>query len=1005
MIKRTFKKSKIATSLSIVLTATALPTMAAETAAVDEVEVIQVTGMRSTIKESTRLKRDASGVVDAISAEDIGKFPDSNLAESLQRITGVSIDRSNGEGSKITVRGFGPDFNMVTLNGRAMPAASLPAGGGVPNSRAFDFADLASESVRSVEVYKTGRADVASGGIGATVDIKTAKPFDASGSGFVSSVGVKALHDTTVRVGDDITPELSGFFNFINEDETFGVTLSASLQERHSSSTRAYVNQWRVNPFEGDYPQSPNQLDPNLPDYNGPALNVTNAPAAGELFAIPSDLRYAVSDHERERTNAQLTFQYAPTDSLIATLDYTYAKQDIFQARAEQSIWMDDRYFSDITFDTDNPNVRSPILVSQERRDLLPRDLGLAIQEQNQVNENKSIGLNLAYEVNDSLSLELDVHDSTAEGRPDAPYGVWTNLGLGANVNRGQGVDFSGDFPVMLVDFDDESRGNLNPNGVLDAGDIGTSILDMNYARQQTDITQIRLNGTYELEDGSIDFGIESRAMENTSQQALTRKTMGNWGVENPGELPAEYLTPVDFKGLFDDYDTSGIFNQGITASVGQIGPIAADIYDFDFLANDPLSTDRTIEEEVVAAYAQYSHTGEIGDRTYNVLIGARYEDTTVKSSSAVKVPEIIWEGNNDFNVSVPAGAQSEIVSFEESYSHFLPNFDFDIEVVENVIARFSYSQTIARANYNNLASSSSVSGQSSPTLLSASARATSGNPALKPLESSNIDLSVEYYFDDASYVSIGYFDKSVKNFIGNKQVVENVLGIRDATAGPRAEAALAELNRLGIPVSDTNLFNMVAAMENNIDFDSLTDEEFEQQYDIHANADDPLTQFTNAKPDNSRKANIDGFEFALQHFFGDSGFGFQANYTLVNGDVEFDLSADPTVTQFALVGLSDTANLVALYEKDGLQARIAYNWRDDFLDTTTQYNNEPGFTEAVSQIDFNVSYDVNEDLSIFFEGINITEENQRRHGRSDRQLWNLDQLGARYAIGARYAF
>ncbi len=138
MIQSKFIKTKVATSLSLILGATALPAISAEEVALEEsLEVITVTGMRSSIKESTRLKRDASGVVDAISAEDIGKFPDTNLAESLQRITGVSIDRDNGEGSKVTVRGFGPDYNMVTLNGRTMPASSLPAGGGVSNSRAF----------------------------------------------------------------------------------------------------------------------------------------------------------------------------------------------------------------------------------------------------------------------------------------------------------------------------------------------------------------------------------------------------------------------------------------------------------------------------------------------------------------------------------------------------------------------------------------------------------------------------------------------------------------------------------------------------------------------------------------------------------------------------------------------------------------------------------------------------------------------------------------------------
>jgi TonB-dependent receptor len=196
--------------------------MAQETT--DDMEVIQVSGIRGSVQESMGIKRDSAGVVDAISAEDIGKFPDTNLAESLQRITGISISRNNGEGSQVTARGFGPDFNMVTLNGRTMPGSALPGGGGTPNSRAFEFSDLASESIRAVEVYKTGRASIATGGIGASINIKTARPFNAADSGLTASVGAKALHDTTVRVGDDVTPEVSGFINYLNDDRTFGVT-------------------------------------------------------------------------------------------------------------------------------------------------------------------------------------------------------------------------------------------------------------------------------------------------------------------------------------------------------------------------------------------------------------------------------------------------------------------------------------------------------------------------------------------------------------------------------------------------------------------------------------------------------------------------------------------------------------------------------------------------------------------------------------------------------------
>ena len=120
-------------------------------------EEVIVVGIRSSLKAAADMKRDAIGVVDAITAEDMGKFPDSNLAESLQRITGVSIDRVNGEGSKVTVRGFGPDFNQITLNGRLMPAANLEDST-ASASRSFDFAQLSSDAVSAVEVYKSGKA-------------------------------------------------------------------------------------------------------------------------------------------------------------------------------------------------------------------------------------------------------------------------------------------------------------------------------------------------------------------------------------------------------------------------------------------------------------------------------------------------------------------------------------------------------------------------------------------------------------------------------------------------------------------------------------------------------------------------------------------------------------------------------------------------------------------------------------------------------------------------------
>src|SRR5690554_944339 len=168
-----FKKKLIVTAVA----SYALMGMSSVALAQDKIEEIVVTGIKGSLQRAMDIKRDAQGVVDAISAEDIGKFPDTNLAESLQRITGVSIDRVNGEGSTVTVRGFGGDNNLVTLNGRQMPASNATIVGAdqsgdfaQPLSRSFDFGVLASEGVSRLEVYKTGRASNPSGGLGATVN-------------------------------------------------------------------------------------------------------------------------------------------------------------------------------------------------------------------------------------------------------------------------------------------------------------------------------------------------------------------------------------------------------------------------------------------------------------------------------------------------------------------------------------------------------------------------------------------------------------------------------------------------------------------------------------------------------------------------------------------------------------------------------------------------------------------------------------------------------------------
>lgn len=1014
--QHTFRQSIVNKAVSVILGTVVILPATAQTE--DPVEVIEVTGLRSSLAEAASIKRNSVGVVDAISAEDIGKFPDTNLAESLQRITGVSISRTNGEGNEITVRGFGGGNNMITLNGRMMPAAQTYGGGSGADgttrggsTRAFDFANLASEGIRGVEVYKTSKANIATGGIGATVNIKTARPLDAPG--FRSTIGAKAVHDTTNRAGDDVTPELSGLISWTDDDAKFGVSLTGSVQERHSGYVGATVNDWNIGTWG----------DPNDPDtlFNNSGDIYENAPEVGQLYARPNDLRYAFSDTERTRTNAQLTLQYAASDNLVATLDYLYAENDIQEHRGEIGNWVQNgSNVTAVVFD-DGP-IATPIYIAESYPGTV--DEGYEQQWREQTNTLNSVGINLEYFASDNLLLSLDAHNSKMESLPTGPSDNAASgeiaVGIGSPTVTSREWWFDTELPTYRNVYDDSARGN--GNGVVDAGDVGSSILRFRHASQETEISQLKLDGKWMFDSGEFDFGVETRAMEMIARQtAGDNMTLGNWGIANPGEFSEGLLQPLDVAGLFDDFDTGQSQGMGFVADPVALAREGLALYPSDanyFGVSNIFSTNDVVKEDTMAAYFQVALSGELGNMPVNFLAGVRYEKTDVTSTSLVTPPSyLIWENNNDFSLYTDPDTDTIPLSVDADYDHVLPSFDFDVMLTDEVKARFSYSKTIARAGYGDLRVSPSGFGTSGSTLNGTRPTASSSNPALLPLESDNFDVSAEWYFEENSYASIGFFEKRVANFIGTGQEDRTFFDILDQTSGPRALAAAEALRDRGYAVDDTSLFAMMVLLEhpeafpNGADDYTGSSEQLLQLgetpgWDIVPEEGDPEMVFRTSLPQNNREAKLYGAELAVQHFFGESGFGFQANYTLVRGDIGFDNNGSPDVSQFALAGLSDTANFVFIYDKDGLTARVAYNWRDEYLNRINyRGSNNPTYVESYAQIDANVSYAINEQLTVFVEGINITGENRREHGRTENQLWYLEDLGARYQLGARYNF
>ncbi len=960
------------------------PAPAAAASAPAATQTIVITGsIRSALESSLDLKRNAQGVVDGISAEDIGKFPDTNLAESLQRISGVSIDRSIGEGSRVTVRGVGPEFNAVLLNGRQMPASSI-ADTGASNSRAFDFGNLASEAIAGIEVYKTSRASSPTGGIGATINIKTARPLDRPGQH--GSLGIKGVVDSSndrlpeSMKGDRTTPELSGIYSNTFADGKFGVAVSASYQERDLGYNQAAVGGgWIVSRGDAGALGNANNARPE---------DITNRPDPTDLYSLPQNLIYSVNGVQRQRTNGQLTLQYAPMKNLTATLDYTYSELKLQNRRNELSAWFN--FGPSSSAWTDGP-IASPQFYSETlgpgtsplRRGLA--DLAMAGSDYATRNENKSTGLNLAWKVSNSLRLEFDAHSSSAESGADSPYGSNNSLGT-ASFNRATtAVDFTDDFPVLSI-----YNSDINPELMKATG----SSFRNSYMLSEVD--QVQTKGEFKLEDGSkLDFGLSLNKVKNRSAFANVQQDDWGGGQSDAGDFPDNIWKAEQIRPYFEQISGSGnpaLYNQFFVWDFKTVRDLAAAARGDQalFLPTNEFSTDRRVEEESQSAFLQYVRDFEVMAMPLRAAVGVRYEKTKVISSALVPVATgIKWTAPNEYPL-VFAGSPG-FTTLTGDYQHFLPSIDIDVDVTDNMKFRASYGESIGRPGWGDI-----QGGQT----LTALARVDGGtgqqgNPALKPLKSKNFDLSFEWYYAKGSYAAVGYFRKAIDNYIGVTQF--------DATPF-----------NLNTPVRGALWNEAVAASCPDEDPVCIRDyifANYDGQFGVNAAAQeilgqpgDPVANFRITAPSNQRSASLYGLEFNVQHMLGNSGFGVSANYTIVNSGLKYDNNS--IGEQFALEGLSDSANLVVFYENAKWQVRAAYNWRDKFLSGRFDGKGpNPVYTEAYGQLDINASYKWTENLSIHAEVINANDGIQRLHGRAQEQALYVTQTGPRYMFGANYKF
>jgi TonB-dependent receptor len=725
------------------------PTVPEGPASSGEIQEVVVTGLRNSLISAETIKRDSLGIVDAIAPQDIGKLPDANLAESLQRITGVSIDRTNGEGAFVTVRGFGPEFNTVLVNGRQLATPTDPS---QASGRAFSFDTLASELVSGVEVYKTSTARLQSGGVGSTINIKTAQPFDYDGFKFAGSTDAN-YEENSRKAAPDASFLLSDRF----DDGRFGVLVSGSYQLRKDRINQAITDGWIVN---GGTPTS--QIN------GGAGVQITPTNPQGNLF-VPQDFDTRALFENRQRIGGTLVLQYQASDDVKITADTLFSRfSDTTDARS-YGHWFTPSNLTDVTTDGNGTAIDMTQSVGQAT--------DFHDEKYDKQTYTGDAGLNLDWKVSDRISLNLDGSYSRAREYPNG--GTESELALLGIPN--QTISYRSDGSILPY-----TTGFIDPTSGPNAGVVGGTsqlyehvMLYRGYGVTDS-IGQFRADLDIKGDDpkqGLIDFrvgGYYSHDSKDTalySNDGLSGNTTSGYNIPSPTSVPI---------GVFNDGGIlSGLSGanrlptQWLTfngpALFNAITQQQANTPGFTGFA-PPKVSDSLVTEQVFGGYLEATFGGSLLDRPFTGVLGVRVEDTEETVNGLATAVTQLTRLLNDATQYGIQSSGTTTVSSSSSYTDVLPTMSVRWQLKDNLITRFAASQTMTRPTLEDLSPVFTL-----VTLRPGDFAASSGNAQLKPFRSNNLDLSIEYYPSDSDYLSLGGFYKNVSNFIVLNQTTGTV--------------------------------------------------------------------------------------------------------------------------------------------------------------------------------------------------------------------------------------
>jgi TonB-dependent receptor len=708
-------------------------------------EGIVVQGFRSSLNAALGQKRQAVNAVDVILAEDIADFPDLNLAESIQRIPGVSIDRDNGEGRTITVRGLNPDFTRVRINGMETlsTTGSTDSSGGTNRGRGFDFNTFASELFRSITVSKSPNPSTEEGSLGAVVDLATSRPLNYGAGLTLAGSGQALYNDASQKVN----PRIAALASWANEAETFGALISVAWTPRDIVEEGFSTVRFAGNPVPAAGAAQSFTL-------RNAFQNEAAFPTAATAF-FPRIPRYGVLTSDQDRLGITGALQFAPSERTTISLDLLYSRF----AGTRREEFLEAISFSRNTADGIRQTDIVSIEVDPTTRNLVRGtfdDVDVRIENRldDLETEFKQATLEIAHEFSDSFKVRAFGGISESDFRISQQT---TIIADALNVD-GYSIDFSGNPNAPLIDYniDVTNPANFLVNEVRDRpqstlNEFKTVTLSGEWAASDT--ISIEAGGSYKQ------FGFSST--ESRRDTVLTATTRVQPFALTAGE---SYLTSL----TSGSPGPSGIDR---TFVVPDIDAIAARVG--LYTGNFPLVVQNGAVNDVVeddfAGFLQGSLDTTLGSWGLRAVAGVRYVRTEVSATG-------ILSGN--------------AVTVDNTYTDWLPSLSVVLEPTDKLLLRANVARQMARPTLASLTPGGTFNAFSQTLSF--------GNPMLDPFRANSVDFGVEWYFAPEALLSVAVFYKDIETFV-----------TRETASVPFSELGLPESLLSGSPSGPDDIFTV----------------------------------------------------------------------------------------------------------------------------------------------------------------------------------------------------